>query len=56
MPGGALGAAFHVPLVAHEVGHVLMNNYNEEIENAILVLARTSPNPTMRSTGTGSSK
>jgi len=24
MPGGALGAGFHVPLVTHEVGHVLM--------------------------------
>ena len=23
MPGGALGSAFHVPLVAHETGHVL---------------------------------
>ena len=24
MPGGALGATFHIPLVTHEIGHVLM--------------------------------
>ena len=24
MPGGALGAGFHIPLVAHELGHVLL--------------------------------
>jgi hypothetical protein len=45
MPGGALGAAFHVPLVAHEVGHVLMNNHNEEIEIAILALCKGLSEP-----------
>jgi hypothetical protein len=24
MPGGALGAGFHIPLVAHELGHVIL--------------------------------
>jgi hypothetical protein len=40
MPGGALGTAFHVPLVAHEVGHVLISNYNEEIETQINALCK----------------
>jgi hypothetical protein len=29
MPGGALGAAFHVPLVAHEAGHVLHDRFKK---------------------------
>jgi len=35
MPGGALGTALHVPLVAHEVGHVLIFAFLEEIESEI---------------------
>jgi hypothetical protein len=30
MPGGALGSAFHVPLVAHEAGHILHDRYNKQ--------------------------
>ena len=33
MPGGALGAGFHIPLVAHEVGHVLMFRLDRESAN-----------------------
>lgn len=33
MPGGALGAAFQIPLVAHEVGHVLMSRLERENDN-----------------------
>ena len=29
MPGGALGASFHVPLVAHEAGHVLHDRHRK---------------------------
>lgn len=32
MPGGALGAGFHIPLVAHEVGHVLIESFADEID------------------------
>jgi hypothetical protein len=35
MPGGALGTALHIPLVAHEIGHVLMFAHQEEFENEI---------------------
>jgi hypothetical protein len=35
MPGGALGTALHVPLVAHEVGHVLISANLEKIESEI---------------------
>jgi hypothetical protein len=30
MPGGALGTTFHIPLVAHEIGHVLMSKLERE--------------------------
>lgn len=30
MPGGALGATFHIPLVAHEAGHVLISKLERE--------------------------
>jgi hypothetical protein len=30
MPGGALGASFHIPLVTHEVGHVFMFRLERE--------------------------
>lgn len=30
MPGGALGASFHIPLVTHEIGHVLMFRLERE--------------------------
>jgi hypothetical protein len=35
MPGGALGTALHIPLVAHEVGHVLVFAHLEELEDGI---------------------
>lgn len=35
MPGGALGTALHIPLVAHEIGHVLIFAHQEEFENEI---------------------
>ncbi len=38
MPGGALGTALHIPLVAHEIGHVLMFAHREEFENEISAL------------------
>ena len=37
MPGGALGTALHIPLVAHEVGHVLIFAHLEEIESETAV-------------------
>lgn len=33
MPGGALGAAFHIPLVAHEVGHIFMSKLERDNED-----------------------
>jgi hypothetical protein len=33
MPGGALGAGFHIPLVAHELGHVLLFRIERETGN-----------------------
>jgi hypothetical protein len=32
MPGGALGAALHIPLVAHEVGHILFQRVDGDPE------------------------
>lgn len=40
MPGGALGAAFHIPLVGHEVGHVLIESFANEIEPQIKILSK----------------
>ncbi|WLC16655.1 hypothetical protein [Bradyrhizobium diazoefficiens] len=38
MPGGALGTALHIPLVAHEIGHVLMFAHPEDFDNKIDIL------------------
>ena len=40
MPGGALGAGFHIPLVGHEVGHVLIESFGEELDPSMQKLAR----------------
>jgi hypothetical protein len=42
MPGGALGSAFHIPLVTHEIGHVLMARLERnEADDAITGLLRS---------------
>jgi hypothetical protein len=40
MPGGALGAGFHIPLVAHELGHVLIETHSDDIDGAMEVLSK----------------
>ncbi len=36
MPGGALGAGFHIPLVSHEVGHVLIFRLDRQGEDSLI--------------------
>ncbi|MCP3415738.1 hypothetical protein NLM16_16690 [Bradyrhizobium brasilense] len=43
MPGGALGSAFHIPLVGHEVGHVLIERFFSELEPLLEKLSGAVP-------------